>query len=513
MSYLNAVDSAFLRMESGRTPMHVGGLMVFKLPENAPSDYLRQLFDRIRSTSVTTYPFDCKLKKGRFTGLMPEWERAENIDIDYHVRHSALPFPGGERELGVLVARLHSHPLDMARPLWEFHLIEGLENNRFALYLKAHHCAIDGMGAMKMIKQWLSEDPEMDNSFAPWSMELPKPKRSKKKPKGNPLTRAVDGVRKQTAGSGQLLKALREMNDQKANPEGGMYSALNTPHSLFNLPITPQRRLATQLYDIERFDRLRKATGATINDICLSIIGAASRRYLKEQDALPEEPLIASVPVGLARPDGQPGNAVAGFVCPIGTDQADPVRRVNNIKTITRRTKDQLSTLSKEALMQFSLLGISPMMLAQMAGVGTKLPSFFNMVVSNVIATRKKLYLAGAEMEAMYPISILFDGYALNVTIVGYADSLAVGFTGCRDAIPSLQRLAVYMGEALEDLEMAVFKDEQAAPKEKTAAKKPKTQTKSKKKTATKAKAPKKTEPKESEPKAVPSKDETEEVV
>ena len=478
MSYLNAVDSAFLRMESPRTPMHVGGLMVFKLPEDAPSDYLSQLFERIRTSPVTTHPYNCRLKRGRLTGLIPEWEIAKKIDIDYHVRHSALPYPGGEKELGVLVARLHSHPLDMRRPLWEFHLIEGLENNRFALYLKAHHCAIDGMGAMRLIRQWLSEDPASDNGYAPWSLKhaiKPAKKKKVEKKTGNVFSRTSEQLKKQVSATTQLAKTLRTMNDREENPEGGMYSALKTPHSLFNLPITPQRRLATQRYDIERFERLKNATGATINDICLSIIGAASRRYLSERDALPEEPLIASVPIGLARPDGQPGNAVAGFVCPLGTDIIDPVERVETINTITRRTKDQLQDLSKEALAQFSLLGISPLMMAQMAGMGTRLPSFFNMVVSNVVSSKKKLYLDGAELEAVYPISILFDGYALNVTIVGYADCIAVGFTGCRDAIPSLQKLAVYMGDALEELETAVFKQvppEVKSPPKKTRKKK-----------------------------------------
>ena len=147
MKYLSPLDAAFLRMESPRTPMHVGALMTFKLPDKAPRDFLQRLLKRMREHPFMPEPFGCKLARGRFSRVAPAWVETR-LDMDYHLRHSALPYPGGERELGQLVARLHSHPLDLSKPLWEAHVIEGLENNRFAIYFKAHHCAIDGMGAM-----------------------------------------------------------------------------------------------------------------------------------------------------------------------------------------------------------------------------------------------------------------------------------------------------------------------------------------------------------------------------
>lgn len=456
MGYLSAVDATFLQMESPRTPMHVGGLMVFSLPENAPQDYLRKLFDKIRSAPVSTYPFNCRIKPGTLLNPLPSWETVENIDIDYHVRHSALPFPGGERELGVLVARLHSHPIDMTRPLWEFHLIEGLENKRFAMYLKAHHSAIDGIGAMRLIKKWLSDNPTAETNPAPWSTPRKENKKQQVEKEGI-FKRYTAMVKHQANASNQLIKVLRRLSDPIENPEGGMRSSLHTPKSLFNLSISAQRRLATQLYDIERFKKISKTTGATINDISLAVIGSAARRYLNEMDALPEQSLIASIPVGVARPDGTPGNAVAGFVCPLFTEQEDPVARLSTIRNITARTKEQMKGLSRPAIDQFALLGLSPLILGQMTGLSTKIPPLFNMVVSNVVASKKRLYIEGAELEAMYPISLLFDGYALNVTIVGYADRISMGFIGCRNAVPSLQRLAVYTGEALEQLEQALF--------------------------------------------------------
>lgn len=459
MGYLSAVDAAFLRMETGRTPMHVGGLLVFRIPSNAPANYLRKLFEELRSKPVTLYPFNCRLKSPNTSALRPKWVPVDNIDIDYHVRHSALPYPGGERELGILVARLHSHPLDLERPLWEFHLIEGLENNRFAFYFKAHHCALDGMGAMKLTRRWLTEDAGDISIRAPWSIDL---QQNTPTPNHTPhsLQRIGKAIMEQAASASELVKALVRMSDPETHPEGGVRSALETPATLFNQHISPQRRLATQLYDMERFKALSTRTGTTINDVLLTIIGTATRRYLLEQNALPEHPLIASVPVGIPRPDGQPGNAVAGFVCPLLTEQDNELHRLRTINTVTSRTKDQMKQLSTGALNQFALLGLAPLIVAQMTGIGAKLPPFFNFVVSNVSSSKNKLYFCGAEMEAMYPISILFDGYALNVTIVGYADRISIGFTGCRNAIPSLQKLAVYTGEALNALEKAVFADQ-----------------------------------------------------
>lgn len=459
MATLNALDASFLHMESTRTPMHVGGLMVFRLPPEAPAHYLAQFYDELIKTPISQPPFNWCLAKGRFSRLMPKWKECRKIDVTYHVRHSALPWPGGEKELGSLVARLHSNHLDMDRPLWEFHLIEGLENNRFAIYMKTHHSMIDGLGAMKMIKKWLATDPAAVTAVAPWAQQVNTEKKTRSRlgkaqaAKGDVAGGGTANIRHQLQATSQLISKLMQMADPAINPEGGMHSSLHTPKSLFNQTISPQRRLATQLYDIARFKRIQEATGATVNDIGLAVVGDAIRRYLSELEVLPEDSIIASIPVGLPRSDGQPGNAAVGFTCPLGTELDDPIQRLKNITAITTRTKQQLKGLSREALQQFSILGITPLMLGQMTGLGMRVPRLFNVVVSNVVATRSKLYLNGAELEAMYPISILFDGYALNITIVGYADRLAVGFTGCRQSLPSLQRLAVYMGDAVKHLE------------------------------------------------------------
>lgn len=474
MKRLGTIDAAFLRMESPRTPMHVAGLLTFKVPQGAPPDYLRELFAFMRSQAVTMPPFSSRAVRKGLKRLAPVWEEVPDIDIDYHLRHSALPYPGGERELGVLVERLHSHPMDLSRPLWECHLIEGLENGRFAVYLKAHHASMDGMGALKFIRNWLSTDPHHANAAGPWALPPKVPLKDGDGPQTDVFHRAMELAGTQLRSASELARTLRKMAVKKDNPEGGLMSALHTPRTVFNQAITPQRRLATQLFELSRFKALSAATGATINDLSMAICSGALRRYLLELDALPEQPLVASFPMGLPRADGKAGNAVAGFVCPLGTDEASPRRRLEIINAVTTRTKAQLKSMSPSALDQLTLLGMAPLILGQMTGQLSKLPPFFNLVISNVVGSREKLYFRGAEMEAMYPVSVLFDGYALNCTIVGYGDHVSMGYIGCRNALPKLQHLAVYSGEALEELERAYGLGKPKAAAKKKGAKKKK---------------------------------------
>lgn len=457
MNYLSPLDAAFLRMESKRTPMHVGAMMTFKLPDDAPPDFVRKLMEQMRSKPFMPAPFNCRLARNRLSRFAPAWVETK-VDMEYHMRHSALPFPGGERELGVLVARMHSHPLDLSRPLWECHLIEGLENRRFALYFKAHHCAIDGMGAMRMVQKWLSRDPNDKSGIGPWIMAM-KPESSsevKNETLLEKFQKPVAVAAEQARGVRDLIRGLNKMT---RGEDSGTRAALTTPRSLFNVPVSQQRRLGTQILDLNRIKAVARATSASANDVLLAICSGAIRRYLEEQNALPEKSLLASVPVALSRPADQGGNAVAGFVVPIGTEMPEPGDRVARINRVTTRTKDELMEMPPAALSQLALLGIAPFLVGQMTGTLPKIPPMFNFVISNVVLSKDSLYLMGAELEAMYPVSFLFDGYALNITLVGYKDRVAVGFLGCREAIPSLQRLAVYTQEALVELEKSVGAD------------------------------------------------------
>lgn len=443
MRLLSAVDTMFYRMESDRTPMHIGALLTFRLPDAAGPDYVRDLYEAFSKLSFLPFPFDSEV----VDGLLPEW-RAVDPDPEYHVRLSALPYPGSEADLGTLVARLHAHPLDMHRPLWEAHFIEGLCDGRFAIYFKAHHCAVDGMGAINTIKKWLSTEPDR---YVPLSETGPKaevPDRNRLASVAYELwNRAADGV----TGSAELVKNLVGMIGG-ANSHVG--ATLGTPRAPFNATLTPQRRLAVEVLELSRLKTIAKATETTVNDVTLAVCGGALRRYLDEQGELPDETLTASVPVGWER-DEDTLNAAAGFVCPLATTESDPLQRLAVINASTTRGKKELLAMSPNALNHYTLMGLLPLTIGQKTGALTKIPPLFNLTVSNVVLTKEPLYLGGAQLELIAPVSFLCDGYGLNITLVGYTDKVILGFVGCRDTMPHLQRLAVYSRDALDELEQA----------------------------------------------------------
>ncbi|MUL66204.1 diacylglycerol O-acyltransferase [Mycobacterium sp. CBMA 234] len=443
MRLLSAVDTMFYRMESERTPMHIGALLTFRLPDSAGPDYVRTLYDAFCGLSFLPFPFDSQVTDG----LLPEWNTVQP-DPDYHVRLSALPYPGSEADLGKLVARLHANPLDMRRPLWEAHFIEGLSGGRFAMYFKAHHCAVDGMGAINTIKKWLSTEPDR---YVPLSEAGPKaevPDRNRVASVAYELwNRTTDGV----TGSAELVKNLVGMIGGDNSHVG---ATLRTPRAPFNAALTPQRRLAVEVLELARLKGVAKATDTTVNDVTLAVCGSALRRYLDEQGELPEETLTASVPVGWER-DEDTLNAAAGFVCPLATTESDPVERLKVINAGTTRGKKELLAMSPNALNSYTLMGLLPLTIGQKTGALTKIPPLFNLTVSNVVLTKEPLYLGGAQLELIAPVSFLCDGYGLNITLVGYTDKVILGFVGCRDTMPHLQRLAIYAREALDELEQA----------------------------------------------------------
>lgn len=444
MKLLSPLDQMFVRMESPRTPMHIGALAIFQLPDDASPDFVRQLHAAFAELAFLPFPYDSVLA-GLPIADAVTWQQVRP-DPGYHLRLDALPTPGTEADLGRLVERLHSVPLDLTRPLWEAHLIEGLEGNRFAFYFKAHHAATDGLGAVNTIKAWLTTDPQ----------GLPPIGTAEPDDRGTSLARTLTilpgRVGSGVAASTELVKRLVDMS---LGRNSSVRAAMRTPRTPFNAKVTRHRRFATQVLELDRLKAVARATGATVNDVVLCALGGAVRQYLAEQDALPEATLTVSVPVGFDR-SVETLNAATGFVCPLGTDIADPLERLDLIGRATARGKADIGGMSANAAEHYTLLGLVPLALGQRTGALRKLPPLFNFTVSNVVLSAEPLYLLGARLELLAPISFLVDGYGLNVTLVGYTDKVTMGFVGCRDTLPHLQRLAVETGEALVELEVAV---------------------------------------------------------
>ncbi|MGH3568371.1 MAG: WS/DGAT/MGAT family O-acyltransferase [Pseudonocardia sp.] len=455
---LNLIDRAWLLGHRHDMPLHVAGLAVFAPPEDAGDGFVQNMFADFRATRTFARPFNQRLRQTRFPTLNPAWEVLgdDEIDIEYHVRHSTLPHPGGERQLGVLVSRLHSRPHDLTRPLWELHVIDGLADGRFAMYLKVHHALIDGVGLMRRLTRMVTDDPDDHGRVPVWAVgsqsgeSTPRPPR----PRAS-LDKRITGGLRLTAGFVRAAAGITKEAIRPSNPDAA--TLFGAPRSVLNKRITEQRRVTTQSFELERIKRVANAADATVNDVLLAISSGALRRHLAERDQLPEASLTAAVPVAIRdADDATAGNAFSLLLVTLHTTIAHPVERITAIAESSRVAKAALATLPEPIANNFGVLVFGPFiieLLLRLAG-WTRPPC--NLILSNVPGPSGPLYFNGAPLERLYPISLVFDGIGLSITALSAGGRFNLGIVGCRDALPHLQRLAIYHGEALTELENAL---------------------------------------------------------
>lgn len=457
---LNPLDWTFLAGETGETMMMVGALMPFSPPPDGDDALLRRLMDEVRAQARACPPWNYKLRyPNRLAHPLQGWVEDPRFDVEYHIRRSALPHPGDERELGILVSRLHSHKLDFQRPPWEVHFIEGLEGGRFAIYFKVHHALVDGYTGIRLLSNSLSSSADDRETPMFFAIE-PKSRQPKadKGPKEPTLEMLMRLAREQLDTSQTITRALRDTVMGALKPEKARDPALKAPmqapKSILNQKISRNRRFATQQFSLERLKRVAKAHGGTLNDLVLALCATALRRLLLELGSLPKEPLTAMLPVNV-RPKDDPGggNAVGAIIASLATDLEDPQARLAAIVASTSAAKRQLQGMTRNGILQYGALLMAPLLLARVPGTVGRIRPAFNLVISNVPGPTKSLYFRGYKLEAYYPLSIPMHGYGLNITVVSYGDQLNFGFIGCRDGLPHLQRLAVYAKAALEELD------------------------------------------------------------
>jgi diacylglycerol O-acyltransferase / wax synthase len=448
MELISPIDAGFLLGESREHPMHVGGLQLFEPPEGASPDYLRELFDRVRAQTDFSPTFR-KRPATLFGGITNVgWAVDRELDVDYHLRRSALPSPGRVRELLELVSRLHSSLLDRHHPLWEAYFIEGLRDGRFAVYTKMHHSLVDGVSALKLMTRSLSENPNDVDVRVPWAL----PPRTSKRERGS-LVQTVTGAAGSVAGlAPSALKVARAalLDRQLTLP-------FAAPKTMFNVKIAGARRFAAQSWPLERIKRVKSAAGATVNDVVLAMCSGALRGYLMEHNQLPDSSLIAMVPVSLrsAADADAGGNMVGTVLCNLGTDIDDPAQRLGVVSTSMRGAKELFAQLSRPEAMLLSGLLIAPLTFGVVPGYIRAAPPAFNVVISNVPGPRQPMYTNGARLVGNYPLSIVMDGFALNITLVSNGDNLDFGLIGCRRSVPHLQRLLGHLEDSLSGLEQA----------------------------------------------------------
>jgi diacylglycerol O-acyltransferase len=494
MRRIDIADSGFLFLEKRETPMHVGGIHLLTIPPGVDEqEFLTNLLQVLRTQEEYRHPFGEYVATGRTGAFGPlYWEKDDSLDIEYHVRHSALPKPGRYRELFMLISRLHSTLLDRKRPLWEIHLIEGLPDRQFALYMKMHHAAIDGASSIHLTNSMYATNKTDQITTSP--MSLAGYERYKKMkfagrqpprvtPKGKELNNVLDVLRQQYDSSTNLLSAFRQYGGAFFGKSGSLTVPWhNVPRTSINTKVSGARRFVAQSWDFDRIRAVCKAVDGTVNDVVLAMCSGALRRYLAAQDEHPSDSLKAMAPVSLRdENDLDSANAVGFITADLATNIQDPEKRLRKIQASMASGKALMKGLSSREAALFMQISQLPALLTSILGLAHKIPAF-STVISNVPGPKQPLFCNGASLDGIYPASIVFDGFAMNITLVSYNNKLNFGIIGCRRSLPHLQRLIDFLEESLQELEdVAGLRDNQHRAK--TAAK-----AKAKVKTTAKAK-------------------------
>ncbi|MBK1851392.1 wax ester/triacylglycerol synthase family O-acyltransferase [Marinobacter sp. 1-4A] len=463
MKPLSPTDQLFLWLEKRQQPMHVGGLQIFSFPEDAPDDYVSKLAEQLRNDTEVAAPFNQRLDSRL---AQPVWVHDDHLDLEHHFRFEALPTPGRIRELLAFVSAEHSHLMDRERPLWEFHLIEGLSDRQFAVYIKVHHSLVDGVSAMRMTQRMLSTDPSKRNMPPVWDLSV---RAGRKEDRSEPsLWYSIGHL---LGASGKQLSTVptvaRELlrTVKAARKDPAYDSIFHAPRSILNRKITGSRRFAAQSYCLKRIKAVCHAHDTTVNDVVTAMCASALRTYLMNLDALPDKPLIAMVPVSLRKyqkSDGSEsegrqaeGNQVGVILANLHTDEGDAVTRLRKIHQGMQEGKDRYAHMSPEEILNYTALTLAPAAFNLLTGMAPKWQTF-NVVISNVPGPKEACYWNGAKLEGMYPVSIAMDRLALNMTLTSYNDQVEFGLIGCRRTLPSLQRMLDYLEDGLVELEQAL---------------------------------------------------------
>ena len=415
MRRIELTDAGFLLAEKRETPMHVGGINLFTLPSGVnEKEFFKDIMAVLRNASDYRKPF------GEFVKTAPlglYWEKDENLDLDYHIRHSALPRPGRYRELFILASRLHSVLLDRNRPLWEMHLIEGLQNRQFAVYNKMHHAAIDGVGAMHITRGMCSTSPKGRINYSPLSLEAYEHYKREKygdkprkiQPKERELRNVLEAIKQQYDSSVNLAGAMRRFGGAFFGRSGNLAVPWhNVPRTSINTRVSGARRFVAQSWEFDRVRAVCKAIDGTLNDVVLAMCAGALRKYLIVRDELPKHSLKAMAPVSLREEgDLDSANAVGFITADLATNIADPEKRIRAIQESMRAGKELLSGMSSREAALFMQLTQLPAILTSVLGLAATFPAF-STVISNVPGPREQLFWNGARLDGIYPASIVF---------------------------------------------------------------------------------------------------------
>jgi WS/DGAT/MGAT family acyltransferase len=451
---LSSVDASFLHQEGYASHMHVGAVMIFEGPPPAREDFLAQIDSRLHLVPR----YRQKLAFPRFEMGRPLWIDDPSFNLEYHVRHTALPSPGGVEQLRQLAGRVFSQGLDRSKPLWEVWLVQGLEGNRFALVNKTHHALVDGVSGVDLATVLFDVSPvpaELGKLEDDWTA-APEPTQAEL------IAEGVKGaMRTPLEVAGSVLKAVRQpsstLRAAREAAEGVgeiLWAGLNpAPETPLNVPIGPHRRVWWVRSSLADFKAIKNEVGGTVNDVVLTVVSGALGRWLRTRGVRTEGlELRALVPVSI-RSEGtesELGNQIAAMRGPLPVYATDPLDRLTIVKESMADLKQSKQALGAEVISGLNDFA-PPTLLAQASRLNFS-TRLFNMIVTNVPGPQFPLYLLGRELQELAPIAFLPQDHALAVAIMSYNGSVDFGLLGDYDAMPDLDVFADYLDDALAEL-------------------------------------------------------------
>lgn len=459
MERLTGLDASFLYMETPQVQMHVGFACVFT-PGDMPGGYsFHTISRRIARAAQEHYALRRRLVHVPLDLHHPLWVDDPDFDVIHHVRHVALPAPGGEEELGAMVGRIYSTPLDRSRPLWEAWVIEGLEGGRFCLFMKFHHAAVDGVAGSELVMHLLQQSPK------PGPEKPVAPREPDRIPTDLEMVSfALRSKLKAPAQFanvlGQSVKFVDTVIKRRRDPEqdaGG--TPLVAPRTPWNGAVSARRKLANARVPLETIKDIKNAFGTTVNDVVLAIAGSVLRTYLLQRGALPSAPLTAVCPMSVRQKEehGQANNKVSAmFVC-LYTNIEDPVERLKEIHKTTLGAKAEHNALGADTLQNWAELAgpsvfASAVRFYSTRNLADRHRPIHNLVISNVPGPRFPLYLEGAKLEAIYPLGPVMEGAGLNLTLMSYLDAIDFSYLVDAELVPDVWDMARMTTGALDEL-------------------------------------------------------------
>ena len=467
MQSLVGTDAAFLALETPTTPMHVGVALVLDPPEGtrslfSPSTRYAQIRRVIQQRLHLIPPLRQRALRVPFGLHHPVWVDDPEFDLDDHLSRASLPSPGGGAELDAFVAGVMSRQLDPDRPLWEMHLVEGLEGERTALVAKVHHAILDGVSGASVLAAFLDLTPRTRVVALPTEWDpAPLPSNTQM------LRHAASSLVRQPGSTLSTLQAgveavadlgmhNRELAGRGEHAPPGFFAA---PRTSFNGTVSNRRRFASLSVPLDDVKLVSRTFEATVNDVILACVSGGLRRLLADRREHVEGPLVAMVPVS-TRAEGETtelGNQVSGMLVSLASDIDDPVARLDTISESPRVDKEQEKLHGGRFLgdlAQIALPALATRVARAVAGTGLfdKMRPPFNVTVSSVRVPDVPLFLAGSRVTATYPVGPMAPGIGLNVTAFSYLGRVYLGLLACRRLLPELDEVAVHIDDALGEL-------------------------------------------------------------